>query len=1020
MHPFRPIAFAVLCLTFAASGFAQYTPMTYRTLTVPDGLPQSYVSGIVQDPQGFMWIGTRDGLARYDGRQFKVFRHDGDDSTTLASNITRKLTLDRDGLLWIGYEEGELDILNTRTEEIIHCSAEVPYAALKHSIKMDGPIVQDRSGKHWMLSKDGALFVVDLHEKQLTRHTATSLFPQFDEHYITGLARVGDDMLLMLDRSMAYINGDMQVRERVMFDFANNRLYNPTVDWKDTSPLVRSNGDMLFADQGRLVFFEKAKAAFTVFRLPVKQYFIMPRLLMGKDENIIVAYRNYSYYFYRATNQLVLVDTMASNQYVKTALCVDRSGVLWEGSNGFGIRQFDVYLRHMPSQAYQIDFPFEVLHHLGIAQEAVDRTFLRGINAYFFRWVNGRDGQIWMAKAGEDSVRTPNLLRYHDGILRQEHFVYHNLSPQPNQGIDALAVDPGGDLWGLDHRFRLIRFDEATDTATVYPPLALGYLKDRFNEINGMVADGDNTFWICSARGLIRYHLRTGSVAHFIEDKRAVHLLAIQQDPRDPDILWLGTYSDGLIRFDKRTGSYRFFKARDGLPNHTVYTIIPDARGVLWCSSNKGIFSFNPETYQVHGYIPQGNTPLVECNRFHCFVFPDGKLLFGGTGVYTRFAPSDMRDDHFEPNTALTGIFINNKPAHYGNPEFPLDRPINALQRLRVPYHQNFLSFEFAALQFNAPEKLQYRYKLEGFDTDWVLAGNKNVATYTGVPPGEYTLLINASNTSGKWSSHIKELPIIITPPFWKTWWFITLSVLASGILVFLLVRQQLRAIRKKDQARMAYERETMELEARALRSQMNPHFVFNCLSSIKSLIQQGEKRAAVAYLTTFSKLIRNQLSNTQKEISLQEELDTCLLYVQLEALRFGDKLSCLFEADPHVNLAALKVPPLIIQPFVENAIVHGILPKAGNGSVAITVQQQGDNVVCRIDDNGIGREQAALLKSKRKARHESKGTLLATHRLKLHNTLSRHNIDITIDDKLDENRLAAGTCVSLLFKLQP
>ncbi|SEL84988.1 sensor histidine kinase [Parapedobacter koreensis] len=993
--------------------------MTYRSLSVSDGLPQSYISGIAQDNEGFMWIGTRDGLARYDGRNFKQFRHDRMDSASLTGSIISKFSLDRDGLLWIRYGNGgDIDILDVQTEEIMHLTSLPPYRMLKDSLKQDSPILKDNLGRHWMLSKTGELFVVDLRGYRLIRYDAASLLRLFGESRINGMAQVGDDFLLILDESMVYIDSRFRMKARIVFGFDDPRLYDPDVWWKDTSPTVRSNGDMLIPDDSRLILYSKKRADFMVFPLPAKEYYVQPTILLDAEENFVIAHNNYTFYLDRS-NQLTVLDTgMVDVDYRKTAMCLDRSGVLWEGSNGWGIRQLDIYLKQMPAQRYTNNsFPVDILLDQGVEAHVIEQTFLHGMNAYLMRWARSGDGRMWLAKAGVERVETPDLLRYYNGVLQREMYVYKNKSTEANQGIDALALAPSGELWGLDHLFRPIHFDTVRHIATVREPIQHRYAPDQQTEIGGMVMTDDDTFWICNTLGLLCYNLKTEKVTHFFNKRPAIHLLTIQQDPNHPDILWLGTYSDGIIRFDTRLQTYRLFSMRDGLPNNTVYAILPGRDGLLWCSSNNGIFSINPSTGHVNRYTPQGISPLIECNRFHYFAFPNGQLAFGGTTSYTHFAPEDMRDDNFEPNTMLTDILINNKPAGYGDPALPLAQPINMLQTLTLPYYQNFLSFEFAALQFNAPEKLQYRYMLKGLDTDWVVVGNKNNATYTGIPPGRYILLINASNTSGKWSRYVKRLTIVIMPPFWKTWWFNIIAAMAIAALVLVALSLRLRAIRRKDQERMAFEREAMELKARALRSQMNPHFIFNCLNSIKALIQQEEGGAAITYLTIFSKLIRNQLSNSQQEITLQEELDTCRLYVQMEALRFGNKLSCSFETDPDLNLKLIRVPPLIMQPFVENAVIHGILPKEGKGKITMTVNRRGNDVVCQIDDDGVGRRQSALLKMKRRSRHESKGMILVEHRLKLHNTLNRHNIGIAIEDKMDKQCLATGTCVSLIFK---
>ncbi len=1012
------IFFLLFVLASAGSGFAQYDLRTYRTLNVLDGLPQAFVSGIVQDPQGFIWIGTRDGLARYDGRQFKSFRHESDDRSTIADNIVSKLYMDSDGLLWIFYEDGGLDVLHTQTEEITHVSALESFKLLENNFKADGTMIQDNTGRHWIMGRKGRVFILDLARGRLDLHTAASLFPTLGEDYITGIAKVGDDVLLMLNRSMVYVGADLRIQSRIVFQFENSRLYDSQRDWKDTSPVVRSNGDVVFMDFDRLVFFERARDRFTVFPLPAKRYYTLPTLLLDAGENVIIAYHNMTCLFDR-TNRLTWVDEELENErYIKTAIYLDRSGVLWEGSNGYGIRQFDIYLTQMPSQRYVHDFPADMLLGLGVDGRLVERTFVHRMNPYFFRWTAATDGRIWMAKSGADTAAVPNLLVYQGGALQWPRFTYKDHPYGANQGIEALAISPEGRLWGLDYRYRPVAFDTVAKTATVHAPIDHRLSLDKLNEVNGMVMDGEDTFWICSRLGLLRHDLETGLTTRFFDRSPAVHLLAIQRDPFHAHVLWLGTYADGLIRFDKRTGEHRFFKMRDGLPNNTVYAMLADADGAFWCSSNKGVFSFHPETHQVNNYLPQGTTPLIECNRFHYFAYPDGRLSFGGTGVYTRFAPEAMRDDDHQPNTVLTGIFINNRPAAYRDSVWPLDAPLNTMKALRLPHYRNFLSFEFAGLQYNAPEKLRYRYILEGIDADWVSAGNRNVATYTGIPPGRYRLRINASNTSGIWSDHVKELEVVIVPPFWKTWWFISLVAAGIGSLVFFLIDQRLRAIRRKDQQQLAFERETMELEARALRSQMNPHFIFNCLNSIKSLIQQRENETAATYLTTFAKLIRNQLSNAQKEVTLQEELDTCKLYAKLESLRFDDRITCEFVVDPDVNLATVRIPPLTIQPFVENAIIHGILPKPGPGRITVSVCRRGEVVVCLVDDDGIGRQRSAQLNQRRRNRHRSKGALLVENRVRLHNTLNRYNIEITVNDKVDREGNPTGTSVSLTINL--
>jgi sensor histidine kinase YesM len=210
-----------------------------------------------------------------------------------------------------------------------------------------------------------------------------------------------------------------------------------------------------------------------------------------------------------------------------------------------------------------------------------------------------------------------------------------------------------------------------------------------------------------------------------------------------------------------------------------------------------------------------------------------------------------------------------------------------------------------------------------------------------------------------------------------------------------------------------------LELEATALRAQMNPHFIFNCLNSIKSLIQQKEEYKAINYLTTFSKLIRTIFQNSDKrEITLYDEIETCKLYTQLESMRFANKLSFAFNIDETIDLKSVQVPALILQPFIENAIWHGIMPKEEGGTLHVSITKSGDSIFCIIDDDGIGREISKQNKFKGEpSTHQSRGVHLTQSRLDLDNVLNQRNGSVEIIDKKDDAGNAIGTKIILTFK---
>jgi len=303
-------------------------------------------------------------------------------------------------------------------------------------------------------------------------------------------------------------------------------------------------------------------------------------------------------------------------------------------------------------------------------------------------------------------------------------------------------------------------------------------------------------------------------------------------------------------------------------------------------------------------------------------------------------------------------------------------------------------------------------------NNEWVYAGYLNrTISYTNLTPGNYTFHASVKNDDGTWSNDNADLQIIIIPAWWQTTLFKILLALTILSIFLGLAFWRVRAVRKQEQIKAGYEKELLELEAKALRAQMNPHFIFNCLNSIKSLINKNENEKAARYLTIFSKLIRTLFQNSdRREISLYEEIETSKLYAQLEKMRFGEKVDFAFEVDDSIDLKDIRVPALIIQPFIENAIWHGLVPRETGGKITVAVKEKDRVIECIIDDNGIGRELSRKYKAQYESTHESKGIGLTRTRLELDKILNNRDDAIQIIDKSNKFGEPAGTTVVLSF----
>jgi sensor histidine kinase YesM len=327
------------------------------------------------------------------------------------------------------------------------------------------------------------------------------------------------------------------------------------------------------------------------------------------------------------------------------------------------------------------------------------------------------------------------------------------------------------------------------------------------------------------------------------------------------------------------------------------------------------------------------------------------------------------------------------------------------------------LSFEFAALNYTAPQKNQYAYKLEGADKDWVYSGSRRQATYSNLSGGDYIFHVKASNNDGVWNEAGKSIFIYIAPPFWNTWWFRTLVIGTIFFIVYLFYRRRIAHIRKEEQKKTAFNKQLAQIEMKALKAQMNPHFIFNCMNSINSYILENDKKKASDYLTKFSTLIRLILENSDKQkINLDDELAMLKTYLQLEQNRLDNKFDYHIDVDASIKTTAFEIPPLILQPFIENAVWHGVVHKTERGKINISIRKEPNRLICIIEDNGIGRTKAGLLREQQLIKHQSMGMKVTEDRIRILNQLNLERPSVNITDLFTESNEPSGTRVEIVI----
>ncbi len=542
-------------------------------------------------------------------------------------------------------------------------------------------------------------------------------------------------------------------------------------------------------------------------------------------------------------------------------------------------------------------------------------------------------------------------------------------------------------------------------------------------QINVVFEDNRGILWIgMRDYGLVRFDRSTGELENFMKIRddttslSANYVCSITQDHKG--IIWIGTGA-GLCRFNEDTRTFFALTDKDGLANPRVKQLIVDDKDRIWMGTNRGISMLDESRTNFTNYDPSDGLQGWEFSEPSPFKTYDGYFCFGGRYGFNMFHPDSIKRNTFIPPVVLTRITIRDQP-------LKMDSSYSKLKLLRLSHKQNFFSFEFAALNYDHPEKNRYTCQLVGFDKKMVELGTNNTISYTNVPPANYKLIVKGSNNDGAWNEAGYELDLIITPPFWATWWFRTIMIALFVGAVYLFFKLRENRIRKEQTRQTAINKQIAEIRMIALRSQMNPHFIFNSLNSIQHFITIRQKEEAINYLSKFSKLIRKILENSRENtVSISNELQLLELFIQLEQLRFNHKFDYHIEVDEKIDRENTEIPPLLIQPYVENAILHGLINKDGKGDLWFSMEKDNGSLICKIEDNGIGRAKAQEIQDKKTSRHKSLGIKVTNERISTLSSLLDYKMEVVIEDlfetseALEQTSQPAGTRVTITIPVK-
>jgi PAS domain S-box-containing protein len=795
----------------------------FSRLASSQGLYQLRVSDFVQDNQGFIWFGTLNGLIRYDGYDFKVFKHDLERPESLSGVHIDSLFKDRAGTIWVGTDQF-LDRFDPLTETFSHYHFDVADSSgLPTTVSH---ISQDSSDMLWLSTRKGLFRLDPLTGKTIHFYhdpgdpsslgdndikstgedragrfwVATSqTLDEFDRntgkvkrHVLTGESGLGfwfhEDRFGVFwivygpDGSIATFDSKTNKLTRYGFDSrdSESNLKNPAY-----ALLEDHEGTMWFgtAVRGLLKFDREHRRFISYHNLPGDSDSLLDNrviaLFEDREKNIWAGMHDVEPHFFTTRPPPFTKFTNPSDSHNRIspglvgALYEDRQGVLWVGVNRSLVR---IDRKTGLSSSFQAVAGSEVL---SIIEDGPDVLWIAG---------------------------TSPLLRYNRKTGELRRYIHDRSDPSSlcSGVVERLLIDHRGTLWAATWD-GLCRFDRLTQRFTTYKPEP----KARGLNYYAIAEDRQGDLWLGGNLGLHRFDPNTGRFTiyshksgdpHSLSDNR---VMAIYFDRAGS--MWVGT-QNGLDNFDPRTRTFAIYNEPNGMGGNVVSSILEDQRGLLWMSTNKGVSSFDPRTQKFSNYTVADGLPGPDFSGYGaCFKSAAGEMFFGGFSGVTAFFPDQVAADAavtnaFVPPVVLTDFRLFGRPVTL-SPGSPLKKAVNYTDTITLSHAQNIFSIGFSALSFFNPATNRYRYMLEGLDEKWNEVGSgQRLASYTTLPAGSYTFRVQGESRRGPWSAPGAQLRIQILPPWWRTWWFRALSVTACVALLWGLYRVRIQEVRRQEE----------------------------------------------------------------------------------------------------------------------------------------------------------------------------------------------------------------------------
>ncbi len=947
----------------------------FKNYSVNNGLPSNEVYQTFQDSKGYIWIASDKGVSRFNGREFTNYSS----SNGLPDNTVFEFYEDHHHRIWFHSYLGKISYF---FEDSIYADFPSVEGGIESifvdendtiwigSTVAEYQMFQDEKNKYQLVPTIEQYAIRTFNDTDWIYSGARFYLNESEEYTCLRFLIKGEEIVHHNGQRL-YNVPDSALRIHVGSTLTNMERVSDTSFYYFTSPgifkITPSKSTLLIPHKKRL-----KGGTLGVFDSE-KDLWIFGKEFHSKYNGAKL--ENPSRYYFLNDQKL-------------TYVMVDNEGGHWFSTHENGV----FYAPFLELLSY----PASKIFNLPVAQIANNdknifvSTYTRDIFELKGNKFTMPDNPIYQnlgvygLEAHEGALYIPNQRGVYKQIGNAGHWVGHREEEFARWAGDEIAFGEENALFVTS----ATHVSYFRNDSLVYDDQI--HTKDNIRVRSSWVLNKEELL-IGTNRGLKRYNYEK----KFFDVKCQHPLLNARVDDIEQDaqgLFWIATRSEGVYTYDGDTIVHHF-TSEDGLAGD-ICNRIHIAEDAVWVATQNGLSRIDLNTpFEIRNIDINDGLISNQINDIHTF----RDTVWVATDQGVSVIPLNFEKKPYRPKVYLKSFFVN-------------DRVKPKATHFELSHLENIIRIEYEGVAFRAGNNLRYKYRLLGLDSVWSTSNSSSIQ-YTTLPPGDYQFQVMALN-SDRIPSDVSSLQFVIQRPFWSTVWFIVLCIGMALVLLYLVVRIRLSQLRRKEGVR----RRLVETELKALRAQINPHFTFNAMNSIQNFIRKSDSETALHYIAKFARLMRMILDHTSEElITIVRELEALAVYMELEALRFEGKFRYVIEVEEGVDVEYHKIPPMTLQPLVENAIWHGVMHKAsGGGLVQVKVTQTDTHIICSVTDNGIGRAQSRLMKGKHLSKHQSFGIRMIEDRFMLVNQEFNQQVSMHVTDLKDHENKPLGTQVEI------